>query len=79
MLATQINKIREQIGKIILIAPALNQRDLLRYWFVTGQMKKTNPSIEITWKNYKDNLNEEDFLKDCQRDDKMTKANYISS
>lgn len=78
-MATQMNKIKEQIGKIVLIAPALNQRDLLRYWFVTGQMKKANPSIEITWQNYKDYLDEEDFLKDCQRDDKMTKANRISS
>jgi hypothetical protein len=62
-----------------LIAPALNQKDLLRYWFVISQMKKQNPSIEITWQNYKEYLNEDDFIKDCKRIDKITKANYIEA
>ncbi len=75
--ATQIEKLKSFIEKIILIAPALNQKDLLRYWFVVSQMKKINPQQEITWQNYTDYLREEDFIKDCQRNDKMTKANYI--
>lgn len=79
ILATQIEKIKPKIEKIILIAPALNQKDLLRYWFVASQMKKSNPNIEITWQNYKHYLDEDAFTKDCQRDDKMTKANYILS
>lgn len=78
VLSSQIEKIKERIGKVILIAPALNQKELLRYWFVTGQMKKSNPNIEITWQNYRDYLNEEEFLKDCEKKDRMTKANYIN-
>lgn len=79
VLATEIDEIKDEIEKIILIAPALNQKDLMKYWFVTSQMKKSNPEIEITWQNYKQYLDESTFQKDCERTDKMTKANYIDS
>lgn len=79
VLASQIEKIKDKIGKIILIAPALNQKELLRYRFTTGQMKKLRPELVITWQNYKTYLNELDFLKDCEKTDKMSKANYINS
>jgi alpha-beta hydrolase superfamily lysophospholipase len=77
VLATKIDKIKDYIEKIILIAPALNQKDLMRYWFVTSQMKKSNPDIELTWQNYKQYLDESAFQRNCERTDKMTKANYI--
>lgn len=64
--------------KIILLAPALNQKDLLRYWFAISAAKKNFPKAEINWNNFKDYLNEDQFQKDCLRIDKMTKANYIS-
>ncbi len=64
---------------IVLISPALNQKELLRLWFVASKMKKENPDLKITWENYKDYLNEDDFLSDCERQDKMTKSNYISA
>ena len=67
------------LEKIILIAPALNQKDLLRYWFVASTMKKKKPEIRITWQNFKDYLDEEQFQIDCERTDKMTKTNYISA
>ena len=79
VLANKIEEAKSQIEKIILIAPALNQKDLLRYWFVVSQMKKSNPDIEITWVNYRKYLDESAFIKDCQRDDKMAKANYIGA
>lgn len=63
--------------KIILIAPALNQKDLLRYWFVIGQMKKKNPETEISWANFKNFINEDEFQTDRQQE-KMTKENYLS-
>ena len=65
--------------KIILMAPALNQKNLLRYWFVTSAMKKGEPNIKITWQNFKNYLDEKQFQADCSRTDKMTKANYISA
>lgn len=77
VLASKIDEVRDEIEKVILIAPALNQKDLMRYWFVTSQMKKSNPEIEITWQNYKQYLDESAFQKDCERVDKMTNSNYI--
>lgn len=79
VLATKIDEIKEEIEKIILIAPALNQKDLMRYWFVTSQMKKSNPEIEVDWQNYRQYLDESAFQNDCDRNDKMTKANYIEA
>lgn len=79
VLANQIEKIADRIEKIILIAPALNQKDLLRYWFVVNQMKQLNPNTEINWENYKNHLSEEEFMVDCKKENKMAKANYINS
>lgn len=78
VLASQIEKIKDKIWKIILVAPALNQKELLRYRFTTGQMKKINTELVINWQNYRTYLNEQEFLKDCEKADKMTKANYIN-
>ncbi|MCK5320942.1 alpha/beta hydrolase, partial [Candidatus Parcubacteria bacterium] len=60
--------------KIILLAPALNQKDLLRYWFVKSNTKK-----DIDWKNYKQYLNELQFETDCKREKRTTKSNFIGS
>ncbi|MCK5211920.1 hypothetical protein KAJ89_04420 [Candidatus Parcubacteria bacterium] len=68
-----------EFEKKILIAPALNQRDLLRYWFSLSVSKKIKPNQAVNWQSYGGYLNEEDFLKDCTREDKMTKQNHISS
>lgn len=64
--------------KIILIAPALNQEELLRYWFVVSSMKEETPNLQITWQNYKKYLDEEKFQADCARTNRMTKINYIN-
>lgn len=79
VLATKIEEIKDSIEKIILIAPALNQKDLMKYWFVSSQMKKTNPEIEITWENYKQYLDESAFKKDCERTDKITKTSFVDA
>jgi len=59
--------------KIVLLAPALNQKDLLRYYFVVSNIKDRN----ITWNNYRDFLDENAFLKDSKRKNKVAKAHYI--
>jgi len=64
--------------KKILIAPALNQEKLLRYWFTISNIEKQKISENVDWGNYKKYFNEEAFLQDCKREDKMTKQNYIS-
>lgn len=77
--ANKLEDIREQVANAVLIAPALNQQDLLRYWFTKGYMKNIDKSIEVTRENFREYLNEEAFQKDCARTDKMSKTNYIGS
>lgn len=67
----------EYFDKIVLLAPALNQKDLLRYWFVKSQNDKRKFAELINWNNYKQYLNEEEFLKDCENT-KITDMNEIS-
>ena len=67
------------IDKAILISPALNQKDLMRYWFVSGKMKKDNPGQLVECENYKEFLDEEDFQKDVNKTDKMSKYNFIGA
>lgn len=65
-------------NKIILLAPALNQKELLRFYFVTKKMKVRHDKLKVKWSNYRDYLDEKAFQDDCQRLDKMTRANRIS-
>ena len=68
-----------QFKKIVLIAPALNQKDLLRYYFVNSQAKEETPNEKIYWSNYKKYLNETKFEEDCKRTDKSTKTHIINA
>ena len=79
IVANYMEQMKNKVEKIVLLSPALNQKDLLRYWFVTNKIKKENPNVEITWDNYGNFLNEDEFLKDCRKTDKITKANFIKS
>ena len=51
-------------ARIVLIAPALNQRDLLRLWFV----QKKHKDLKIDWSNYRQYLDEAEFLADTKQD-----------
>jgi esterase/lipase len=64
--------------KILLLSPATNQKELLRYWFTQNYMKKENPKKIITWENYKKYFNEKEFEKDCRKEGKMAKANFVN-
>ena len=79
VVANQIEQMKNKVEKIVLLSPALNQKDLLRYWFVVSKTKEEKLNIEITWNNYKQYLNEDEFLEDCRKTDKTTKANFINA
>lgn len=64
--------------KIILISPALNQKELLRYWFAIRVNKHKSPQVEINWKNCKHHFSEKAFLVDCANKNRMTKINYLN-
>jgi len=59
--------------KIVLISPALNQRDLLRLWFA----QKNNKDAEVNWENYKEHYKESDFILDLEND-MLTKTHKIN-
>ena len=69
----------KQFVSTILLAPALNQKELLRYWFAQSQTASDNPAQIVNWKNYREHFNEILFEKDCARPGRMTKMNYLDS
>lgn len=78
VVANLLNKNRNDLHKFVLIAPALNQRDLMRYWFTVNQLSKTNPEIKVDWNNFKNYLDEAAFLKDSLHK-KITKAHVVGA
>lgn len=78
VVANQIEQMKNKVEKIVFLSPALNQKDLLRYWFVVNKIKKERQNVEITWHNYEEYLNEDEFLEDCRKTDKTTKASFIN-
>ncbi len=79
VLASLDEKDSHEFEQIVLIAPALNQKCLLRFWFVKNLMKKKDPLFRVTWGNYTELLDEAAFEADCARTDKMTKANFVGA
>jgi esterase/lipase len=63
--------------KIILLAPALNQKELLRYYFAVSRAKRIDKNLEVNWQNWKEYFFEEEFLKSYESEGRMSKANYF--
>lgn len=63
--------------KMVLLGPALNQKELLRYYFAQNKMKKEDPQIEVTWDNFRNYFREEEFQTYIKKEGKMTKENYL--
>lgn len=66
---------QSKVEKLILFGPGLNQKGLLRYYFVVSQ----NKDKEVTWLNYQHYLSEEDFQADIKKERRPTKEHYLSS
>lgn len=65
------------LAKIVLIAPATNQQGLLQMWFA----KIKNPTANITFSNYKEYFNEDEYrktLQDVSWTDMMTNSHALS-
>ncbi len=66
--------------KIILIAPAFNQKELLRFYFAVSKMRREDKNLELSWNDFKKDFSkfpEEEFLKNYKNERKMSKANYF--
>ncbi len=67
---------RDRFDKIVMISPALNQRALLRYWYVKNSFKP-DPPVKITWDNYREYFDEESFQAYSRLEQKITKAHLV--
>lgn len=72
--ALQYASIYDNIHKLILLAPALNQKELQLYWYVVLYNKKKR----ITWKNYRHYFSKQAFLKEMNKPKRLSKEHYIS-
>ncbi len=77
VVAKIINNKNIKLNKIIFIAPALNQKELLRYWFAQKVAGKIDKNIDVSFDNYLQYFNEEEFIKDCNKENKETKNNFL--
>lgn len=66
-------------NKLIFLAPALNQKGLQRFWFTKSKLYKENKTLDVTWSNYKDFLDEKEFLIYCETEIRPMKEHYISN
>jgi len=64
-----------EISKAIFLAPAFNQKALMRFWFTISQKKKEG--IEANWDNWQEYLSEEKFQADLQVKKRMTKEHEL--
>lgn len=65
--------------KIILLAPALNQQDLLRYYHVRDTMKISQPEQKITWENWQEFLDEKSFQDFVYQGEHPTKKHILDA
>ncbi len=61
------------LKKIVFLAPALNQKELFRLWFVSVSY----PAKEILWGNFRDFLDEDKF-NESLKERKEMKAHYLN-
>ena len=62
------------IHKMVLLAPALNQKELNRFWYA----QSSNKESAVTWQNYQDYLNEDAFQEFCN-ENRMAKEHYLKN
>jgi alpha-beta hydrolase superfamily lysophospholipase len=80
VLASQLHHLQvRSLNKLILLAPALNQKALMRYRFVQRKIKEKNSKKVITRATYTDFLKEKEFLKDCKLPNRITKYATLHS
>jgi pimeloyl-ACP methyl ester carboxylesterase len=63
------------LNKMALLGPALNQKELLRYWFAQSQ----NKTKKISWTNYKKYFREKEFQADLKIKVRLRKAHYLNN
>jgi pimeloyl-ACP methyl ester carboxylesterase len=62
---------------VFLLAPALNQRQLLRWYFAQQVASLSRPPLHLTWDQLSSAVNEEQFAQDCQKPFHETKSHLL--
>jgi len=68
-------EVKPEINKILFLAPAFNQKELMRYWLVVSQKKKEG--MEVGWADWRPHLSEEQFQADVAIRKRMTKEHEL--
>ena len=74
-----ITSIKNDVEKVVFLAPAFNQKALQRYWFAQSHAKHGKRTKIVTWKNYAEHFTEKDFQEFVRIPKRQTKSNYISN
>lgn len=68
------------LDRMVFLAPAWNQKKLLRYFFAVRSLtKEQKKTTTITWQDYQSYFNEEAYQKDCAVNRRMLKEHYLGS
>lgn len=65
------------VSRVVLLGPALNQQELLKYYFVRTKMWKQK--VNIGWNNYEQYFNPEEYARDLQIKKRMRKNHWLSN
>lgn len=65
------------VSKVVLFGPALNQQELLKYYFVRAKMYKEQ--VKISWDNYQQYFNLQEYTKDLQIKKRMRKSHWLGN
>lgn len=76
---TELIKTGVPYDKLLFLAPAFNQQQLLRYWFVQMQAAQSGSTETITWKTYQQHLDESAFQKACADPHKKLKTHTLGA
>lgn len=76
---TELVKTGIPYDKLLLFAPAFNQQQLLRYWFVQMQAAHSGSTETIRWKNYQLHGDESAFKESCADPHKQLKTHILGA
>jgi pimeloyl-ACP methyl ester carboxylesterase len=78
VLASRVGRLDCSGTKIVLMAPGLNQKDILRYYFARDIMLAKNPAVGISFANYREYFDENKFLDFIARSKRMlNRLDYV--
>ena len=66
---------KKKIDKAVFLAPAFNQKELFKYWFVSSNKKERR----VVWANFRRYFCQEDFRREMEKPRRMSKSHFVSN